>query len=301
MPQVFLAALLMTFLLWSYKVLNKNFMPQSTDPIEKISKAKASLQVLKRLALTLLLFIGCYLFIGYAAQDAKYEVVEELRQEQTQMQNQGKIDEHEIIQNYEQNKSQHMERNRQFRIITPNEIDTKFKDVAGLTEAKDEVMDVVRFLRDPVAFSRLGAKAPKGLLLYGVPGTGKTLMARAIAGEAGVSFIAVAGAEFDEEFIGVGAARIRQLFAVARQHAPCIIFIDEVDALAHKRTPHDPAWSAQTVNQLLAEMDGLDSSKNEGVVVIAATNRLDVIEPAVLRPGRLDRHIKLDLPTLVHL
>jgi len=134
--------------------------------------------------------------------------------------------------------------------------------------------------------------------LYGEPGTGKTLLARAIAGEAKVAFISVSGSEFDEEYVGVGAARVRQLFEFARTNAPAIIFIDEIDTLAHKRHSHDPGWLSQTTNQLLAEMDGLDNFRNHGIVVIGASNRIDSMDPAVLRPGRLDRHIKLDIPTL---
>ncbi len=187
---------------------------------------------------------------------------------------------------------------RKIEILTHNNVKTRFKDVAGLAEAKDEVMDVIKFLNNPEHFKRLGAKSPKGLLLYGPPGTGKTLLARAIAGEAGVSFIGVAGSQFDEEYVGVGAARIRELFNVARQNAPCIIFIDEMDAVAFKRRAKDPAWSAQTINQLLAELDGLNENANENIVLIGATNRMNVLDPAILRPGRLDRHIKIDLPTL---
>lgn len=184
------------------------------------------------------------------------------------------------------------------RVILADQVNTRFTDVAGLKEAKDEVQDIISFLQNPEAFGRLGAKAPKGVLLYGEPGTGKTLLARAMAGEAHVNFIAVSGSEFDEEYVGVGAARVRQLFDTAREKAPCIIFIDEMDALAHKRHAHDPAWAAQTINQLLAEMDGLDDIRNNGIVIIGASNRIDAMDPAVLRPGRLDRHIKLDIPSL---
>lgn len=241
--------------------------------------------------------MGCFCFISYAIQEGKNEMVDEMRQEQTIEANQ-QIDEQEIAQIYEQSKTQAQDKTKEIRVINPDEIKTKFGDVAGVSEAKDEVQDIIRFLQSPVEFGRLGAKPPKGVLLYGEPGTGKTLMASAIAGESNVSFISVAGSEFDEEYIGVGAARVRQLFATARLHAPCIIFIDEIDALAHKRNSQDPSWAAQTVNQLLAEMDGLDNSQNSGIVLIAASNRIDSIDPAMLRPGRLDRHIKLELPTL---
>ncbi len=190
------------------------------------------------------------------------------------------------------------DKHKGIHVIPADQITTKFTEVAGLNEAKDEVQDIISFLQDPESFSRLGAKSPKGVLLYGEPGTGKTLLARAISGEAKVNFIAVSGSEFDEEYVGVGASRVRHLFETARENAPCIVFIDEIDALAHKRHAHDPAWSAQTVNQLLAEMDGLDNTKNQGIVVIGASNRIDAMDPAMLRPGRLDRHIKLDVPTL---
>lgn len=197
-----------------------------------------------------------------------------------------------------ESKAMIQDKNKGIRVIPADQITTKFSDVAGLKEAKDEVQDIINFLQNPVEFSRLGAKSPKGILMYGEPGTGKTLLARAIAGESKVAFIAVSGSEFDEEYVGVGAARVRQLFELARENAPCIIFVDEIDALAHKRHPQDPSWSAQTVNQLLTEMDGLDDSKNQGIVVIGASNRLEAMDPAILRPGRLDRHIKLDVPTM---
>ncbi len=213
-------------------------------------------------------------------------------------QNAPVTDEAQVINNFDQARLRANDPNKGFRVIPANEITAKFTDVAGLYEAKDQIKEIIEFLQDPETYSRLGARLPKGVLLYGRPGTGKTLLARAIAGEAGVNFIPVAGSEFDEEFVGVGASRVRQLFEVARNNAPCIIFIDEIDALAHKRHPHDPAWLAQTVNQLLTEMDGMDPSKNNGVVVIGASNRIQAIDPAVLRPGRLDRHIKLEIPNL---
>lgn len=284
--------------MWSYNLLSRHFI--ANNSLDTATSAKANLFSFKRLMVVILLFIGCFTFISYTANEAKEEMVDEFRQEQMAQANQ-RIDEQEIVQIYEQarnNQQAAQKPEKEIRVLAADEIKTKFSDVAGLTEAKEEVQDIVRFLQAPEEFGRLGAKSPKGMLLYGEPGTGKTLMARAIAGEANVSFIAVAGAEFDEEYIGVGAARVRELFAVARQNAPCIIFIDEIDALAHKRNPQDPAWAAQTVNQLLAEMDGLDSNQNNGIIVIGASNRINAIDPAVLRPGRLDRHIELDLPTL---
>src|ERR1700726_1715587 len=179
------------------------------------------------------------------------------------------------------------------------ETDTKvtFRDVAGVDEAKSELQEVVAFLRDPKSFGRLGARIPKGVLLIGPPGTGKTLLARAVAGEAGVPFFSISGSEFVEMFVGVGAARVRDLFEQARRAAPCIIFIDELDALGGSRMPgafggYDE--KEQTLNQLLAEMDGFDPAT--GVVLIAATNRPESLDPALLRPGRFDRTVEIPLP-----
>jgi cell division protease FtsH len=179
------------------------------------------------------------------------------------------------------------------------ETDTKvtFKDVAGVDEAKFELQEVVAFLKDPTSFGRLGARAPKGILLVGPPGTGKTLLARAVAGEAGVSFFSISGSEFVEMFVGVGAARVRDLFEQARKAAPCIIFIDELDALGRSRSVggfagHDE--KEQTLNQLLAELDGFDPSL--GVILLAATNRPEVLDPALLRAGRFDRQVLVDRP-----
>ncbi|HMK80386.1 MAG TPA: ATP-dependent metallopeptidase FtsH/Yme1/Tma family protein, partial [Xanthobacteraceae bacterium] len=179
------------------------------------------------------------------------------------------------------------------------ETDTKvsFKDVAGVDEAKFELQEVVAFLRDPKSYGRLGARIPKGILLVGPPGTGKTLLAKAVAGEAGVPFFSISGSEFVEMFVGVGAARVRDLFQQARQAAPCIIFIDELDALGRSRAPgafggYDE--KEQTLNQLLAELDGFDPST--GVILLAATNRPEVLDPALLRAGRFDRQISVDRP-----
>jgi cell division protease FtsH len=179
------------------------------------------------------------------------------------------------------------------------ETDTKvtFRDVAGVDEAKYELQEVVAFLRDPKSFGRLGARIPKGVLLIGPPGTGKTLLSRAVAGEAGVPFFSISGSEFVEMFVGVGAARVRDLFEQARRAAPCIIFIDELDALGRSRMSgafggYDE--KEQTLNQLLAELDGFDPST--GVILIAATNRPEVLDPALLRPGRFDRQVLVDRP-----
>ncbi len=174
-----------------------------------------------------------------------------------------------------------------------------FKDVAGVREAKQELMEVVEFLKHPDKFSKLGAKIPKGVLLMGSPGTGKTLLARAVAGEADVPFLHISGSEFVEMFVGVGASRVRDLFAKAKKTAPCIVFIDEIDAVGRQRGAglggsHDER--EQTLNQILVEMDGFEP--NLGVIVIAATNRPDVLDPALLRPGRFDRRVVLDPPDI---
>src|SRR6188472_615902 len=180
------------------------------------------------------------------------------------------------------------------------ETDTKvtFKDVAGVDEAKFELQEIVAFLKDPKQYGRLGARAPKGILLVGPPGTGKTLLARAVAGEAGVAFFSISGSEFVEMFVGVGAARVRDLFEQARRTAPCIIFIDELDAMGRARGigpmagGHDE--KEQTLNQLLVELDGFDASS--GIVLLAATNRPEILDAALLRAGRFDRQILVDRP-----
>ena len=181
------------------------------------------------------------------------------------------------------------------------ESDTKvsFADVAGVDEAKAELEETVSFLKDPETYGRLGAHVPKGILLVGPPGTGKTLLARAVAGEAGVAFYSISGSEFVEMFVGVGAARVRDLFEQARKQAPCIIFIDELDALGRARGAfpgmggHDE--KEQTLNQLLVELDGFDPGK-EGMVLLAATNRPEILDPALLRAGRFDRQVLVDRP-----
>ncbi len=177
------------------------------------------------------------------------------------------------------------------------EVKVTFKDVAGIDEAKEELEEIIDFLRDPQKFTRLGGRIPKGVLLAGSPGTGKTLLARAIAGEAGVPFFTISGSDFVEMFVGVGASRVRDLFAQGKKHAPCIIFIDEIDAVGRHRGAglgggHDER--EQTLNQLLVEMDGFED--NDGVIIIAATNRPDVLDPALLRPGRFDRQVIVPVP-----
>ena len=185
------------------------------------------------------------------------------------------------------------------RLLGEDQVGIKFSDVAGVDEAKDEVAEIVEFLKDPSKFQRLGGKIPKGLLMVGPPGTGKTLLARAIAGEANVPFFTISGSDFVEMFVGVGASRVRDMFEQAKKQAPCIIFIDELDAVGRHRGAglgggHDER--EQTLNQLLVEMDGFEGS--EGVIVIAATNRPDVLDPALLRPGRFDRQVVVPLPDI---
>ena len=185
------------------------------------------------------------------------------------------------------------------RLMTENTVKITFNDVAGIEEAKEEVSEIIDFLKDPKKFTRLGGRIPKGVLLVGAPGTGKTLLARAIAGEAGVPFFSISGSDFVEMFVGVGAARVRDLFIQAKKSAPCIIFIDEIDAVGRHRGAglgggHDER--EQTLNQLLVEMDGFEA--NEGVILIAATNRPDVLDPALLRPGRFDRQVVVPVPDL---
>ena len=183
------------------------------------------------------------------------------------------------------------------RLMTDSQEKVTFNDVAGIDEAKEELQEIIEFLRDPRKFTRLGGRIPKGVLLVGAPGTGKTLLARAIAGEAGVPFFSISGSDFVEMFVGVGASRVRDLFLQGKKHAPCIVFIDEIDAVGRHRGAglgggHDER--EQTLNQLLVEMDGFES--NEGVILISATNRPDVLDPALLRPGRFDRQVVVPVP-----
>ena len=185
----------------------------------------------------------------------------------------------------------------QARIRPQDEITVRFEDVAGISEAKEELQEVVTFLKQPESFIRLGARIPRGVLLVGPPGTGKTLLAKAIAGEAGVPFFSIAASEFVELFVGVGASRVRDLFRKAKEKSPCIIFIDEIDAVGRQRGAGIGGGNderEQTLNQLLTEMDGF--ADNSGVILLAATNRADVLDTALMRPGRFDRRIHVDLP-----
>ena len=183
------------------------------------------------------------------------------------------------------------------KLLTPNQKKVTFKDVAGCDEAKDELTEIIDFLKEPAKFQKLGGKIPKGVLMMGPPGTGKTLLARAVAGEANVPFFSISGSDFVEMFVGVGASRVRDLFEQGKKNAPCIIFIDEIDAVGRHRGAglgggHDER--EQTLNALLVEMDGFEG--NDGVILIAATNRPDVLDPALLRPGRFDRRVVVDRP-----
>jgi ATP-dependent Zn proteases len=183
------------------------------------------------------------------------------------------------------------------RLMGEDQIKTTFADVAGCDEAKEEVKELVDYLRDPSRFQKLGGKIPKGILMVGQPGTGKTLLAKAIAGEAKVPFFSISGSDFVEMFVGVGASRVRDMFDQAKKAAPCIIFIDEIDAVGRQRGAglgggHDER--EQTLNQMLVEMDGFEG--HEAIIVIAATNRPDVLDPALLRPGRFDRQVVVGLP-----
>ncbi|MBP5291975.1 MAG: ATP-dependent zinc metalloprotease FtsH, partial [Lachnospiraceae bacterium] len=182
-------------------------------------------------------------------------------------------------------------------VVTDSKV--RFDDIAGLDEEKEELEEIVDFLRDPGKYTRVGARIPKGILLVGPPGTGKTLMAKAIAGEAGVPFFSISGSDFVEMFVGVGASRVRDLFADAKKNSPCIVFIDEIDAVARRRGAgmgggHDER--EQTLNQMLVEMDGF--GVNEGIIVIAATNRVDILDPAIMRPGRFDRKVGVSRPDI---
>jgi cell division protease FtsH len=185
------------------------------------------------------------------------------------------------------------------KLLTEKHGRVTFDDVAGIDEAKEELEEIVEFLRNPQKFSRLGGKIPKGALLVGPPGTGKTLLARAIAGEAGVPFFTISGSDFVEMFVGVGASRVRDMFEQAKKNAPCIVFIDEIDAVGRSRGAGYGGGNderEQTLNQLLVEMDGFEA--NEGVIILAATNRRDVLDPALLRPGRFDRTVQVPNPDI---
>jgi cell division protease FtsH len=185
------------------------------------------------------------------------------------------------------------------KLLTEKQGRVTFEDVAGIDEAREELQEIVDFLKDPTKFARLGGKIPKGALLVGSPGTGKTLLARAIAGEANVPFFTISGSDFVEMFVGVGASRVRDMFEQAKKNAPCIVFIDEIDAVGRHRGAglgNGNDEREQTLNQLLVEMDGFEA--NEGIIIVAATNRPDVLDPALLRPGRFDRQVVVPRPDI---
>lgn len=294
-----LSIILMSFILWLGRLLAESRLrsveadfAESNTPVTNISRFKL---FVKKVVLVAGAFILCFSFVFIVNKYSQVSIlIRYLQEDKLYKLNQSNTQDLSALQESVSKKvSQGF-----FEVLLPRQVKTVFTDIAGLYEAKEELRDIVNFLDDPIKFQRLGAKPPKGILMYGSPGTGKTMLARALAGEAGVSFISTSGSQFEEEYVGVGAARIRELFQLARKQAPCVVFIDEVDSIAAKRHgPNSPAWSAQAVNQLLTEMDGLNDSINQGIIVVAASNRMDALDSAILRPGRLDRHIKLELPS----
>lgn len=230
------------------------------------------------------------LFVAYLNRKALLKMIPDVKEQVVSNGSSGDGKDHEMNM-YDFSKSS-------VRIYRPGEIKTNFKDVAGLDTSKEELADILMFLKDADQFYKIGAKIPKGVLLSGNPGNGKTLLARALAGEVQCPFLYVSGSEFIQAIVGIGAARVRNLFAIARDLAPCIIFIDEIDAIGRKRGAHNFGGDtelAQTLNQLLVEMDGFEQQKNP-IVVIGATNRIDVLDNALTRPGRFDRKIEIGLP-----
>ena len=311
MENIFLSIILMSFIMWVIRFLTDsklklanlsldNAAPTTVEPTIINTEPSTLLKTkffAKQFFIIVGIFLLCYSFVTVVNKYAQFNVlIKYLQNDRLNKQNQDSTAEDLSAQSAMTKKLTQ----GYFEVLHPRQVKTVFADVAGLYEAKDELSDLIRFLNDPKDFQRLGAKPPKGILLYGEPGTGKTMLARALAGEAGVSFIATSGSQFEEEYVGVGAARIRELFKLAREQAPCVVFIDEIDSIAFKRhTKNNPAWSAQAVNQLLTEMDGLNDHINKGILIVAASNRIDALDSAILRPGRLDRHIKLDLPTQI--
>jgi cell division protease FtsH len=276
----------MVFFLWFHTLILRSYKNIAKQPSSKQKRSKKIFIATVQVLIIVAVFLGCNIFINLIKENSYV--------------NNKVVDIASGInpEDPDANNSSNNRQDNKIDIIKPGSLKTNLADVAGLQEPKQEVQDVINYLKNPAQFRRLGAKPPKGIIMFGPPGTGKTYLARAIAGEANVTFISVSGSQFDQEYVGVGASRVRQLFQIARQNAPCIIFIDEIDSVAGNRRLHDTSSSAQTVNQLLTEMDGIDSTKNTDVIVIAASNRLDSIDQAILRPGRFDRQIKLDLPTI---
>jgi cell division protease FtsH len=308
METILLSIILMSLVMWIVRFLtdsklqlnNYHTFPATNDAsIDNQKPISTSLKI-KLLAKKLLIagsvFLLCYAFVSIVNKYAQFNLL--IKYSQNDRFNKQQQDSNSELAAANQEAINKKLTQGYFEILHPKQVKTLFKDIAGLYEAKEELTDLIQFLNNPLEFQRLGAKPPKGILLYGAPGTGKTMLARALAGEARVSFISTSGSQFEEEYVGVGAARIRELFKLAREQAPCVVFIDEIDSIAFKRhTKNNPAWSAQAVNQLLTEMDGLNDHINKGILIVAASNRIDALDNAILRPGRLDRHIKLDLPT----
>ena len=308
METILLSIILMSLVMWIVRFLtdsklqftNYHTFPATNDASTENQKPISTSLKIKLLAKKLLIagsvFLLCYAFVSIVNKYAQFNLL--IKYSQTDRFNKQQQDSNSELAAANQEAINKKLTQGYFEILHPKQVKTLFKDIAGLYEAKEELTDLIQFLNNPLEFQRLGAKPPKGILLYGAPGTGKTMLARALAGEARVSFISTSGSQFEEEYVGVGAARIRELFKLAREQAPCVVFIDEIDSIAFKRhTKNNPAWSAQAVNQLLTEMDGLNDHINKGILIVAASNRIDALDNAILRPGRLDRHIKLDLPT----
>ena len=267
------------------KEIFKNFIQEEIEAGQEIKIVnKDSVSTADIMYIIFLLFIAVMIFRFYKM----IKQTEKKAEEETQrLRN--------LVQKGDQNNGTINQKETKKRNITPRNI--TFKDIAGLKEEKFELEEVVDFLKNPQKYKQMGAKIPKGILLSGAPGTGKTLLAKALAGEAGVAFLPSSGAEFVEKYVGVGARRIRALFEQARKEAPCIIFIDEIDAIGSERNSSENTIEHnQTLEQLLIEMDGFESSEADGIVVVAATNRIESLDKALLRPGRFDRQIVVSLP-----
>lgn len=267
------------------KEIFKNFIQEEIEAGQEIKIVnKESVSIADIMYIIFLLFIAVMIFRFYKM----IKQTEKKAEEETQrLRN--------LVQKGDQNNGTINQKETKKRNITPRNI--TFKDIAGLKEEKFELEEVVDFLKNPQKYKQMGAKIPRGILLSGTPGTGKTLLAKALAGEAGVAFLPSSGAEFVEKYVGVGAKRIRTLFEQARKEAPCIIFIDEIDAIGSKRdSSENTIEHNQTLEQLLIEMDGFETSEADGIVVVAATNRLESLDKALLRPGRFDRQIVVSLP-----
>lgn len=267
------------------KEIFKNFIQEEIEAGQEIKIVKKdSVSTADIMYIIFLLFIAVMIFRFYKMIKQTEKKAEEETQRLRNLVQKGDLNNDTI------NQKETKKRN-----ITPRNI--TFKDIAGLKEEKFELEEVVDFLKNPQKYKQMGAKIPKGILLSGAPGTGKTLLAKALAGEAGVAFLPSSGAEFVEKYVGVGAKRIRTLFEQARKEAPCIIFIDEIDAIGSKRdSSENTIEHNQTLEQLLIEMDGFETSEADGIVVVAATNRLESLDKALLRPGRFDRQIVVSLP-----